>query len=341
MPRGKVLGGSSAINYLMYVRGSRKDYDGWASLGNKNWGWDDLVPYFRKHQTLDLPESQHPNPQFMPHAAKEKYHGTDGPIHTSFNDHYMPMEEDFCKAAYEVGGTENNLVDAWGGDHLGFYSSLGAVDRTGDKGKRSYAATGYLRPNLGRPNLKVLTEAQATKILLENKTAKGVEFVHRGKTHRVQASHEVILSSGVIQTPQLLELSGIGDMEILEKAGVKCVVENKSVGANFQDHVLGGMLFDLADGVKSLDALHDEEYAKSQQEIYDKTQKGPYGNPGMLMGFVSYSSIVDEDELNETIALIKKDSLAKTKFEKAQEDVSIVARKAFTVMTLTSSQANR
>jgi choline dehydrogenase-like flavoprotein len=341
MPRGKVLGGSSAINYLMYVRGSRQDYDGWASLGNKNWGWDDLIPYFRKHQTLDLPKSQHPNPQFMPHAAKEKYHGTNGPIHTSFNDHYMPMEEDFCKAAYEVGGTENNLVDAWGGDHLGFYSSLGAVDRTGDKGKRSYAATGYLRPNLGRPNLKVLTESQATRILLEDNIALGVEFVHKGKIHRIKASHEVVLSSGVIQTPQLLELSGIGDPEVLEKAGVKCVVENKSVGANFQDHVLGGMLFDLANGVKSLDALHDEDYAKVQQSIYEETQNGPYGNPGMLMGFVSYSSIVDKDELDETIALIKRSSLAKTEFEKAQEEVSSCFIHTIKLMILTSLQAHR
>lgn len=88
MPRGKLLGGSSGINYLMYVRGSRADYDGWESLGNKGWGWDGMVPYFKKHQTLDPLENAPQNPQFMPHAEKEKYHGTDGPIHTSFNDHY-------------------------------------------------------------------------------------------------------------------------------------------------------------------------------------------------------------------------------------------------------------
>lgn len=88
MPRGKVLGGSSAINYLMYVRGSRGDYDGWESLGNKGWGWEGMVPYFRKHQTLDPLENAPANPQFMPHAEKEKWHGSEGPIHTSFNDHY-------------------------------------------------------------------------------------------------------------------------------------------------------------------------------------------------------------------------------------------------------------
>ncbi|KAF2184657.1 GMC oxidoreductase [Zopfia rhizophila CBS 207.26] len=295
MPRGKVLGGSSAINYLMYVRGSRKDYDSWAALGNKGWGWDDLLPYFRKHQTLDVPDPKAlpADKQFMPHAAKEKYHGVSGPIHTSFNDHYMPLEEEFCKAAYEVGRSKKTLLDAWSGDHMGFYSSLGAVDRTGDPGTRSYAATGYLRPNVHRPNLRVLTEAQATKVLLQGGRAVGIKFLHYGKLYYVKAAKEIVLSTGVIHTPQLLELSGIGDPEVLGRAGVECVIENKSVGANFQDHVLGGMLFDLKDGVLSMDQLQNEEYAKAQHEIYEKAKKGPYGNPGMLMGFVIVNQLSD------------------------------------------------
>lgn len=323
MPRGKVLGGSSAINYLMYVRGSKKDYDGWKSMGNKGWGWDDLVPYFRKHQTLDIPDpSALPeDKQFMPHAAKERYHGNDGPIHTSFNDHYMPLEAEFCKAAYEVGKEKRSIHDAWSGDHMGFYSSLGAVDRSGDSGNRSYAATGYLRPNLERKNLRVLTEAHATRILLQGDRTTGVEFIYKGGLQKIKANKEVILSAGVIQSPQLLELSGIGDPNILKKAGIDCIIENKSVGANFQDHVLGGMLFDLADGVLSLDALQGEEYAKAQQEVYEKTRKGPYGSPGMLMGFVSYASLVGEEEVKKTIQEIQRNSLAKTNFEKAQEKV--------------------
>lgn len=324
MPRGKVLGGSSAINYLMYVRGSRKDYDSWAEMGNKGWGFDDLVPYFRKHQTLDIPDpaALPADKQFMPHAAKDKYHGSNGPIHTSFNDHYMPLEEEFCKAAYEVGGKPNTLSDAWSGDHMGFYSSLGAVDRSSDPGNRSYAATGYLRPNMNRKNLRVLTEAQATKILLDGGRAVGVEFERSGKRHLVKAAKEVVLSTGVIQTPQLLELSGIGDPEVLKKAGVECVIENRSVGANFQDHVLGGMLFDLKEGVKSMDALHGEDYAKVQQDIYDKTHDGPYGSPGMLMGFVSYASLVSKSQVEQTVNEIQEKSLAKTTFEKVQEKVS-------------------
>lgn len=230
---------SAANTTVVYVRGSRGDYDGWKDLGNEDWGWDSLAPYFRKHQTLDPPETKHPDPLFMPHSAAEN-HGSDGPIHTSFNDYYAPFEEDFVKAAYEVGGTENTLVDAWSGDHLGFYSSLGAVDRTTDPGKRSYSATGYLRPNLWRPNLKVLTEAHASKVTLTGNKATGVDFLYRGEQHHAAASREVVMSAGVIQSPQLLELSGIGDPEVLKQAGIKCVVENKDVGANFQDHVLAG-----------------------------------------------------------------------------------------------------
>lgn len=227
----------------------------------------------------------------------------------------------FCTAAYEVGGKPSTLRDAWSGDHMGFYSSLAAVNRTTDPGRRSYAATGYLRPNLQRQNLKVLTEGMATKVILEGGTATGVEFTHGGQTRTIKASKEVILSGGVINSPQLLELSGIGDPEILKAAGVECKIENRSVGANYQDHVLGGMLYDLAEGVQSMDAMHGDEYAKVQQDIYEKNHNGPLGSPGMLMGFVSYASLVDSATLQKTLDEVRKSSLAKTDFEKKQEDV--------------------
>ena len=110
----------------------------------------------------------------------------------------MPFEEDFIETAYDAGGNENALVDAWEGNHLDFYSSLGAVDRTKDIRNRSYPATGYLKPNLGRPNLRVLTEAHATKTIMHGNEAAGVEFIHDGKLHKVTAFKEVIFSSGVI-----------------------------------------------------------------------------------------------------------------------------------------------
>lgn len=289
--------------------------------GVSGWDFHSMVPYFRKYHRIDRTESSSKKPSFMPAAESEEYYSKDGPIHTSFNEWYMPLEEDFANAAYEVTPGER-LKSAYQGDHHGFYSSLGAVNRSDDYGKRSYAATGYLRPNLGRPNLKVLTEAQATRIVLDGTTAKGVEFVHGGKKYRVEATREVVLSTGVIQSPQLLELSGIGDPEVLRAAGVELVVENKGVGANFQDHVLGGILFDLKPGIESMDALHDEVFLTSQQEVYEKTLGGLFSSPGMAMGFVSYAQTVTTEELEATIKEIKEKSLAKTEFERAQEQVS-------------------
>ncbi|KAK3681991.1 hypothetical protein LTR37_020694 [Vermiconidia calcicola] len=206
---------------------------------------------------------------------------------------------------------------------MGFYSSLAAVNRTSDPGRRSYAATGYFRPNADRPNLKVLVEALATKITMDDNTATGVEFMHNEKRHSVKASKEVILSGGVINSPQMLELSGIGDPDVLRAAGVECTVNNTAVGANLQDHVLGGMLYDLADGVTSMDAIHGAEYAKAVQEQYEKDNSGLYGSPGMLMGFVSYASLVSKEKLDETIQEIRDNSLAVTDFEKRQEDIIV------------------
>jgi choline dehydrogenase-like flavoprotein len=206
---------------------------------------------------------------------------------------------------------------------MGFYSSLAAVNRTTDPGRRSYAATGYLLPNVNRSNLKVLTEAMAIKIVLDGNVATGIEFARDGKRHTVHVSKEVILSAGVIQSPQLLELSGIGDPKVLEAAGVEPKIENKRVGSNFQDHVLGGVLYDLKDGLTSLDSLHGTEYAKAQEKIYQETHNGPYGSPGMLMGFVSYASLVDQETLDRTIAEVREHSVAETEFEKAQEEIII------------------
>jgi choline dehydrogenase-like flavoprotein len=236
---------------------------------------------------------------------------------------YMPLEVEFAEAAYAVTGTKKTIKDAWGGDHIGFYSSLGAVNRSDDPGRRSYAATGYIRPNLARSNLKVLTGAHVTKLLLDNSIAKGVEFIHNGKLYEVAGTREVILTAGVIQTPQILEISGIGDPSVLEKAGIECKVANPAVGANFQDHVLGGILYDLKPGVESMDALRLEDFQKTQQDAYDNEQKGVYASPGMMMGFVSYASIASPEEVKSTIAAIRKSSLAKTEFERAQEDIIV------------------
>jgi choline dehydrogenase-like flavoprotein len=164
-----------------------------------------------------------------------EHHGVDGPIKTSFNQDAMDIEYDFIRAADEAAGYKVRPEDAWSGQHLGFFHTLGTIGRTGeDAGKRSYSARACL--NKSRPNLNVLCEARVVSIQLEGIRATKVSFLFDGKQYTVAAKREIIVSCGTIQSPQILELSGIGNPEILERAGVKCLVENMDVGENYQDH---------------------------------------------------------------------------------------------------------
>ena len=255
VPRGKLLGGSSAINYLMYTRGQKIDYDDWELLGNRGWGWDALLPYMLKHEHFDGPETEH--------AHEGAFHGKSGGIHTSFPSYRCTEIEDLWLEACQKGlkGAHPRPKDAWSGDHTGVYTSLCTIDQSSAKGTRSYAATGYLNPILDRQNLKVLTNAQASRIILDKTPdsikATGIEFLHNNKTHTALATREVILSAGSISTPQLLELSGIGDPAILSPLNITPIIPNPDVGANFQDHLLTGVAYNLTPGTTSLDSLHD------------------------------------------------------------------------------------
>src|SRR5689334_16886153 len=163
----------------------------------------------RKHQTLEPIDASITDRSTM-HFVN-KYHGTTGPVRTSFNDWRLPIENDVIKACEEVTGITRKPIDPWRGDHIGFFNTLGSVCRTGpNRGKRSYAARGYFEPNQDRPNLKVLCEALATSVTLEGTVATGVDFAYAGNQYHVKTEREVILCAGVIQSPQLLELSGIG-----------------------------------------------------------------------------------------------------------------------------------
>ena len=238
MPRGKALGGSSAINYQMYVRGSEQDYDDWAAIAeDEGWGSREMMQYMRKHQTLEPIDEGIVDRTTMPFVGE--FHGTSGPVRTSFNDATIPLENEFIKACDEVTGFDKKPTDPWSGDHLGFFNTLGAVARTGpNKGKRSYAARGYFEANAHRGNLHVLCNATVSSVGLEGEKAIGVNFEVSDQGYFVKVKREVIVSCGAIQTPQILELSGIGDPEMLAKAGVECKIVNTGVGANLQDHCM-------------------------------------------------------------------------------------------------------
>ena len=228
-PRGRVLGGSSSINGMIYIRGQPEDFDHWAQLGNRGWSWDDVFPFFRKAENWE--------------GKADAIHAKGGPLFTS-PGRDQPL---LCQAAVEAGqqmGWEyrqdvNDLPTGLG-DHIGW------VQQTRGGRFRASTARSYLRPAMKRPNLQVVTGALVHRVLFDDapggaqggKRATGVEFSRGGTVEQANAAAEVILSAGAIGSPHILQLSGVGDPEHLERAGIPVRHVLRGVGKNFQDHFL-------------------------------------------------------------------------------------------------------
>ena len=246
-------------------------------------------------------------------------HGTSGPVRTSFNPSKMPIEDDIIKACEEVSGLTKKPVDPWSGDHIGFFNTLGTVIRSGaNRGKRSYAARGFIEENKERPNLKVLCEALVNKVNLDGNKACGVNFAHGGRQYDIPARREIIICGGTIQSPQILELSGIGDPEVLQAAGVECKVENRGVGANLQDHSLSVLLQEVTPDVVTLDTLHQvPEAMQNALKEYAETGGGPLSCIGSTQGFFPFRLVASEEELQAVVQSIK-DVKPTSEFHKQQ-----------------------
>ena len=214
-PRGKVLGGSSSINGLIYIRGQVEDYDHWRQLGNAGWSFADLLPYFRRAEHQERGESE--------------LHGVGGPLGVSDLRMKHPLCEAFIKAAVEAGYPANPDFNGPSQEGVGYYQL------TSRNGVRSSAANAYLVPAKRRPNLHVETDALATKVQIENGRAVGVTYLHHGIPEEVRA-REVVLAGGAINSPQLLQLSGIGPAAHLQEHGIAVARDLPGVGENLQDH---------------------------------------------------------------------------------------------------------
>ena len=309
-----MLGGSSGINYMTYGRPCAADIDDWSkTLGVQGWSWADLLPYFRRSENLEIdePNIKNRNPRDCP--IDQKLHGVGGPIHTSMATWQVPFEKALLSALDEISGIPRP-EEPYSGNHLGFYRSLFTTDRTG-KPIRSYSGNGYLVPNAARTNLRVLTGTVARKVISERDStgtlaATGVELQHEGASYMASAKKEVILCAGAFQSPQLLELSGIGDPLVLKEARIPCVVPNPDVGNNLQEHTMSAVVYELADGVTSLDSiLRDPELLKEHQNLYAEKHTGAMSGSVSLMGYIPYSSQVSKPELEETIATFSIPSL--------------------------------
>jgi choline dehydrogenase len=217
-PRGRGLGGSSSINGMIYIRGHARDYDLWRQMGLAGWGYSDVLPYFKRNESFE--------------GGADAYHGGDGPLHVSKASSKNPVFKAFIDAGVAAGYRHTN-------DFNGFQQEgFGPYQLTIKDGKRWSSSAAYLRPIFGkRENLTVETDARTTRILIEKGRAIGVEFVQAGQTRQVYADAEVLLSAGAVQSPQILQLSGIGDPDRLKAAGVTPVHDLKGVGENLQDHL--------------------------------------------------------------------------------------------------------
>lgn len=216
LPRGKVLGGTGALNGMTYIRGNSRDYDGWRDLGNEGWGWGDVLPYFRRAEKNV--------------RGADKFHGDSGPLGISDNPHDQ-INDAFLQAASEAGYPLNDDFNGPLQEGAGYYQKM--IWR----GRRSCGADAYLHPAMKRSNLQVLTSSHATRILFNGKRATGVEFKRGDETHTAIAKRELIVSGGAYHSPHLLQLSGLGPVALLKRYGVAVVADMPGVGANLQDHL--------------------------------------------------------------------------------------------------------
>src|ERR1700674_5757871 len=216
-PRGKVLGGSSSINGLLYVRGQHEDYDRWRQRGNAGWGYDDVLPYFKKAENQQ--------------RGADDFHGVGGPLPVSDWRHADPLSEAFVVAAAETDIPTNPDFNGATQEGAGFFQT------TTRRGRRASTAFSYLRPARNQSNLRIETSALAQRILFEGRRARAVEYRQEGRMRTASARREILVSGGAYNSPQLLQLSGVGPAELLRKHGIDVVLDAPGVGHDLQDHM--------------------------------------------------------------------------------------------------------
>ncbi|KAB7495747.1 Glucose dehydrogenase [FAD, quinone] [Armadillidium nasatum] len=267
LPRGKVLGGSSTINYLLYVRGNKRDFDGWANLGNYGWSYEEVLPYFKKSEDNENPV----------YARNERYHSTNGNLTISDIKFKTPLSDIFLRAGQEFG----YRIGDYNAENQTAFAPLQIFARNGTRCSTSKA---FLHPTIGRKNLDI---AKFAHILIdaESKRAYGVRFFRNGKYHDVYARKEVILSAGAANTPQLLMLSGIGPKNELKKLGIP-LIKDLPVGFNLQDHYALPLVFLTDKPITYTPSRYNTILTNMSYDIY---RSGPLSVPFGIeaTGFIS------------------------------------------------------
>ncbi|KAH7337843.1 alcohol oxidase [Rhizoctonia solani] len=331
LPRGKVLGGSSAINIMVFDRASKVEYDAWAKLGNPGWDWNGLLPNMKAAERFTGVDPFRAN--YTNAGPKDIFpsQGKNGVVAGGYNNWYGDITVPFEKSMANLGIPTNFDPDS--GNAFGTFNSATSVNRT--TGRRSYAATTYYAYNAHRPNFVVLTKAQATKINFKdtgnstkpgNLVATGVSFVHGLQTYTVKAKKEVILSAGTFQSPHLLELSGIGNAKILKKNGIKTLVDLPGVGENYQDHVLVTTTYELKPGSSSqnFDMLRNNAtFAAAAAAQYNTTHDGIISNSGSIVSFINLDFMASSAKVANMTAQLDREVASEklSPLQKASYDI--------------------
>ncbi|KAL7958500.1 hypothetical protein V8C34DRAFT_283006 [Trichoderma compactum] len=299
--RGKALGGSSAINFMTWMRGARGDYDAWEALGNPGWGWDDLLPYFKKSETFHPPSDSIRDQENLGYDLEA--FGDSGPIQISYAEEYQPSNQLYLETLNSVGVPTNSAHSA--GLNVGGWTNAMNIDpRTMT---RSFA-TNYCF--LAGSNLHILTEAVVQNVVLDKVDnaykASGVCFTYKGQEYVVSASREVILSAGTIKSPQILELSGIGNPEILARAGIDVKVDSPMVGENLQEHAAVHMVVEVDAALENrYDLFFDADCAAAARAQYDRDQTGPLSRVPAAFSFVPLATFMPQDTLERLYSQAK------------------------------------
>ncbi len=263
-PRGKVLGGSSSINGLIYIRGQAEDYDHWRQLGNPGWSYEDVLPYFRRAEDQE--------------NGADRYHGKGGPLSVTNLTERNPLCDAFIASAEAQGIPRNDDFNGPVQEGAGYFQA------TVKRGRRASAATAYLRPAMSRKNLTVVTEANAERIIFDGKRAVAVQFSHARASVRAKAAREIILAAGSVKSPQLLMLSGVGDAGHLAEHGLETVRHLPGVGQNLQDHYGGQITWKCNQPITMNDVMLSRFRQMKAGLRWLLTRRGPLSVPAGQAG---------------------------------------------------------
>jgi choline dehydrogenase len=288
-PRGKVLGGSSSINGLLYIRGQPADFDYWRQLGNSGWSFQDVLPYFRRAEDQE--------------RGEDALHGVGGPLAVSDVCEPHPLCEAFIEAAQQAGFPRNDDFNGPAQEGAGYFQL------TARRGRRWSTAMGYLRPARRRPNLAIASNALASRILFSGRRALGVEYRQGDTTRLAYANGEVVLAGGTFNSPQLLQLSGLGPSSLLQSLGISVVADMPGVGADLQDHLQVRLQYRCTERITMNDVIHSWRQRTGAGLRYVLFRKGLLAiGAGYAGGFFRTSSMVATPDVQVHFIIFSADT---------------------------------